>query len=180
MILEHLIYSTAIAIVFGMLYHRITGREYSWIIVASAYAPDFDVFADALFKKLGITILVFGSPIDHGDFHNIAVLAVYATAVAFLLHPMGIRFRDSLAFAGVGFAAHLFEDALVFEPGYRFFWPLSMEKFGLGWMSYTPDLYGMADREVLMIGLGMVGIFGLVRTAIEGTGWIRRMMCRPS
>ncbi len=46
MILEHSVYSIAIAIIFGMTYRRITGREYSWIIVLSAYAPDLDITAD--------------------------------------------------------------------------------------------------------------------------------------
>ncbi len=174
MILEHLIYSTAIAVVFGMLYYRTSHREYSWLIIASAYAPDVDVFANALLKKVGITVLMFGAPIHHGDFHNIAVLAVYATAVAFVLHPIGIKFRDSLVFAGVGFAAHLFEDALVFNPGYRFLWPLTMERLGLGWMSYTPNIYGIADREVLIVGLGLLAGCVLLRTLIEGTGWVRR------
>jgi len=174
MMLGHLVYSTALAIVFGMLYSRITGREYSWLIIASAYVPDIDIFADALLRKVGITVLVFGAPIHHGDFHNIAVLALYATAVAFVLHPLGVMFRDSLVFAGVGFGAHLFEDALVFNPGYRFLWPLTMEKFGLGWISYHP-VQGIGDLHVVAIGLGMVGACMLLRLIIDGTGWMR--MC---
>ncbi len=48
MLFEHRIYSTAIAIIFGMIYYKFTGREYSWIIVASAYAPDVDIAADVV------------------------------------------------------------------------------------------------------------------------------------
>ena len=43
MIFEHWIYSVAIAVVFGMFYYRLTGRDYSWIIILSAYAPDVDL-----------------------------------------------------------------------------------------------------------------------------------------
>ena len=55
MILEHLVYSIAIAIIFGLIYKRITGRESSWIIVLSAYAPDVDIIADAILRKIGVT-----------------------------------------------------------------------------------------------------------------------------
>jgi hypothetical protein len=43
---EHLIYSTAIAIIAGMIWYKYTGRDPSWIIIASAYAPDFDIVAE--------------------------------------------------------------------------------------------------------------------------------------
>ena len=95
MLFEHWIYSTAIAILVGMVYYKFTGRDYSWIIIASAYAPDVDMAADIALKKIGITVLVYGSPISHGNFHNIAVLLVYAVSVALLLHPIGIKLVDS-------------------------------------------------------------------------------------
>lgn len=56
MLFEHWIYSTAIAILVGMVYYKFTGREYSWIIIASAYAPDVDTIADAALKKIGVTV----------------------------------------------------------------------------------------------------------------------------
>ena len=99
MLFEHLIYSTAIAILFGMIYRQLTGREYSWIIILSAYAPDIDVIANGLLKKAGITLLIYGSPISHGSFHTMAVLVLYAVGVSFLVHPLGIMFVDSLVFA---------------------------------------------------------------------------------
>jgi len=95
--LEHLVYSIAIAIISGMVYRRITGRESSWIIVLSAYAPDIDIIADAILRKIGITVLVYGAPIAK-DFHNLGVLLVYAVAVSFLLY-LGICFVDSFIFA---------------------------------------------------------------------------------
>ena len=55
MLFEHLIYSTAIAIVAGMVYYRSVGRDYSWIIIASAYAPDIDVIFNPLLRKMGIS-----------------------------------------------------------------------------------------------------------------------------
>ena len=174
MLFEHWIYSTAIAIIVGMLYYKFTGRDYSWIIIASAYAPDVDMIADAALKKIGVTVLVYGSPISHGDFHNIAVLLVYALSVALLLHPIGIRLKDSFFFASVGFAAHMFEDALVFNPAYPFFWPLSIQKFGIGIFNYTRDWHGIANEETLIIGIIAVVFCVMLRTAYEGTGWIKK------
>ena len=40
-----------------MLWFKRTGRDPSWIIIASAYAPDFDIVAGELFKKLDLNIL---------------------------------------------------------------------------------------------------------------------------
>ena len=60
MLFEHWVYSTAIAIIIGMVYYRSTGRDYSWIIIASAYAPDVDMIADPALKKIGVTVLVYG------------------------------------------------------------------------------------------------------------------------
>jgi len=118
-------------------------------------------------RKIGVTVLVYGAPINHGDFHNLGVLLVYAVAVSFLLHPLGIRFIDSFIFASVGFAAHLLEDALV-SNGYRMLWPLSFQKFGIGVFKYRADLYGVADKEVLAVGLILVGVCAVVRTMYDG------------
>lgn len=174
MLFEHWIYSTAIAIIVGMVYYKFTGRDYSWIIIASAYAPDVDMAADIALKKIGITVLVYGSPISHGNFHNIAVLLVYATLVALLLHPIGIRLKDSFFFASIGFAAHMFEDALIANPAYPFLWPISMQRFGIGIFNYSRDWFGIADKEVLVVGLILVMSFAILRTAYEGKDWIKK------
>ncbi len=102
MLFEHLIYSTAIAIIAGMVWYKYTGRDPSWIIIASAYAPDFDIFAGELFKKFDMNILINGAPIRHGDFHNIAFLLLFACAAALVLKLAGMRFGDSFLFADIG------------------------------------------------------------------------------
>ena len=102
MLFEHLIYSTAIAIIAGMLWYKYKGRDPSWIIIASAFAPDFDAFAGSLFKKFDMSILINGAPIRHGDFHNIAFLLLFATAAALVLRLAGMRLGDSFLFADIG------------------------------------------------------------------------------
>ncbi|MCZ7357384.1 MAG: metal-dependent hydrolase [Candidatus Methanoperedens sp.] len=172
MLFEHWIYSTAIAIIAGMIHFKKTGRDYSWIIIASAYAPDFDIVADTVFNKLGIPVL----GIRHGDFHNIAALLLYAGLAALVLQIVRYKYLDAFVFAGVGFGAHIFEDVLVFNPGYAFFWPLSYQKFGIGLLEYTRNLYRIADKEVLIIGLFAVMVCVIIRTMYEGNGWIKREM----
>jgi membrane-bound metal-dependent hydrolase YbcI (DUF457 family) len=101
---EHLIYSTAIAIIAGMLRYKYTGRDPSWIIIASAYAPDFDIVGGELLKKLDLNILT--APFRHGDFHNIAFLLLFATVAVLVLRLAGMKFGESFLFGGIGMGAH--------------------------------------------------------------------------
>ncbi|MDI6720540.1 MAG: metal-dependent hydrolase [Methanomicrobiales archaeon] len=171
MFVEHLVYSIAIAILAGMLYHRYTARDPSWIIVISAFAPDIDLIAHTALRSLGFTVLFHGNRIAHGDFHNIAVMALYAIVIAFLLHPLGVRFLDALIFAAIGFAAHLFADALVYTRGYAIFWPFSDAVWGIGILPETRDWFGLASQETLIVGILAVLAAVLLRTAVAGPCW---------
>jgi len=153
MIIEHLFYSFAIAMIFGLVYYRFTGRDYWWIIAASAFAPDLDIIADFALRKLGVFVLIHGHRIVHGDFHNLVALVLYGLMAAFLLNPLGIKFIDALIFALVGFSAHFFEDILVQNPAYDFLYPITDRVYGWGLLSDVHDFYGIANREVLAIGL---------------------------
>lgn len=155
MIFEHWIYSTAIAIFVYTIYRK---KECLYIIIGSSYAPDIDVIADKILKKINITVLIYGQHIKHGDFHNILVMIIYAILIALLLNTINIKIKDSFILASIGFAAHLFEDALVFNPGYRFFWPISDRIFGIGIIDYNnnKDLFGIANTDVLIIGIILV------------------------
>ena len=119
MLFEHLIYSTAIAIIAGMLWYKHTGRDPSWIIIASAYVPDFDIVAGELLKKLDLNILTNGAPIVHGDFHNIAFMLLFATAAALVLRLAGMRFGESVLFAGFGEGAQGFRDEMIANRKFR-------------------------------------------------------------
>lgn len=164
MIFEHWIYSAIIAIIIYTIYKKIYVLS---IIVLSAYAPDIDYITNAVFRKIGISVLVYGQPIRHGDFHNIGVLLIYTILIALLLRNIGIKVLDSFILASIGFGAHLFEDALVFNPGYSFFWPISDKIYGIGILKYKYDLYGIADKEVLAIGLVTMILCIIIRNFIE-------------
>ncbi len=85
-----------------MIHFRRTSRDYSWIIIASAYAPDFDIVADQVLGRLGMPVL----GIKHGDFHNIGMMLVFAGAAALVLRLAGMRFGDSFLFADIGGGAY--------------------------------------------------------------------------
>jgi len=175
---EHLIYSTAIAIIAGMLWYKYTGRDPSWIIIASALAPDLDIFAGYILKEFDIAVLINGIPLHHGNFHNIVVLLLYAVVVALLLRTIGLRFKDSFIFAGIGFGAHIFEDVLVYNPGYAFLWPLSEHVFGIGIVKYKPDWYGVANTEVLIAGVFAMILCGTIRIMYEGNDGLKGTLKR--
>jgi membrane-bound metal-dependent hydrolase YbcI (DUF457 family) len=174
MLVEHWIYSTAIAIIAGMLWYKYTSRDPSWLIIASAFAPDLDIVAGEVLKNLDMNVLIDGNPIRHGDFHNIAFLLLFACAAALVLRLAGMRFGDSFMFAGIGYGAHMFEDALIANPAYAFFWPLSLQKFGIGIIEYRPDWYGLANTEVLIAGLVVLTLCTGIRAAYEGKDGITR------
>ena len=174
MLFEHLIYSTAIAIIAGMLWYGYTGRDPSWIIIVSAFAPDLDIFAGYILKVFDIAVLINGIPLRHGDFHNIAVLFMYAGIAGSILKTIGMKFKDSFLSAGIGFGAHIFEDVLVYNPGYAFLWPMSAHVFGFGIVEYEPNWYGIANMEVLIAGVITLIVCGTIRLIYEGNGGLKR------
>lgn len=183
MLAEHLVYTAALAIIAGMLFSRFTGRDTSWIIILVSYLPDLDKVADRILNAGGFTLLFEGHTIHHGTFHNIVAIGLLAVMVAFLLHPLGIRFFDSVIFTVTGLGAHLVEDALVYADNYLFLWPFSREKIGLAYLpvggseeTYTTDFFHIANTEVLMIGLSLLLLAIIVRSRLEGPGWIRWYM----
>ena len=183
MLAEHFVYTAAIAVIAGMLSLRFTGRDSSWIVILVSYAPDLDKVMNTILNLIGFQVLFEGIAIHHGTFHTIAAMAVFAIAMAFLLHPFGIRFFDAFLFTVLGFFAHLFEDALVYPANYMYLWPFSRQKLGLAWLPATPfeenymaDFLRIANTEVLIIGLLLLLLAVLVRTRVEGPGWIRWYM----
>ena len=180
MLAEHIIYSAAFAILIGMVFYKYTGRDPSWIIIVCAWAPDLDILANRVLNTFGFTLLFHGHRITHGVFHNIAMMVIFGILVAFLLNPFGIKFFDGLLFSIIGFGAHLFEDALVYYPGYAFLWPLSSKELGLGLLPgllseeyYSADFFHIANTEVLIIGLVLLLVAIAIRTWFEGRTWIK-------
>jgi hypothetical protein len=166
MLAEHILFSTAIAILIGLIFYRYTGRDSSWIIILCAWAPDLDLF------------------LHHGAFHNITIMIIFGIIMAFFLHQFGIKIFDAFFFSVIGFGAHLLEDALVFEEGYRYLWPFSTKILGLGLFPdiisnrgrYITNFFLIANTEILIIGLVFLLLAITIRTYFEGPTWIRWYM----
>ncbi|MBN1194522.1 MAG: metal-dependent hydrolase [Methanomicrobiaceae archaeon] len=175
MLLEHIVYSAAFALMAGMVYRHFTGRDPSWIIIACAWAPDIDEFLYPVARRLlGISLTVNSHPLRHGDLHTFGALIVFAVLCALFLRlsPFNVRLRDGLLFGGLGYGVHLACDALVYNPAYAIFWPLSSMNPGLGLFHYSRDLFGLADSQVLAAGILLLVCAIIIRTAITGTDWI--------
>ena len=170
MYIEHLIYSAALAVIIGMIFSHFTGRDPSWIIVALAFVPDIDL---PLERVPNLSRAIFSAAVHHGDFHNIVFLLGFSLLSAVVLRWFGIRFIDGFICSAIGIAAHLFEDALIADPAYAFLWPVTTQKFGIGIMQETRNLFGIASTTVLLIGIILLALAVLIRTLIEGTGWWR-------
>jgi hypothetical protein len=83
----------------------------------------------------------------------------------------------------IGFGAHLFEDALVYNVGYAYLWPFSSEKLGTGLLLnifseeyYIGNFFGIANTEVLIISLLFLLVAIVIRTYFEGLTWLRWYM----
>ena len=164
MYFEHIFYSSAIAILIGMLFFIYAGRDSSWIIILCTWAPDIVL------------------PI-HDLFHNVAFLVMFSILLTFLLHSYGMILVDAFFFSFIGYGVHVFEDALVFKAGYPFLWPLVREDVGLGVFpgavfkgNYLGDVFGIANAQVLLTGLVFLMLAIILRTSVEGPTWVRWYM----
>jgi hypothetical protein len=170
--LEHLFFNLAVAIVCGMAYQRLTGRDPSVIVLLAAYLPDLDVAVHAgmhlLRRLLGTPVLVV-----HGSFHNILALAAISLLVAFLASRYGIRFWDAGICTAIGFGTHMVCDAVAFNEVPDLLWPLGPARTGPVPYWYNPDFFHIAQGSVLVVAVALVLLAALVRTYVEGRGWTR-------
>ena len=110
-------------------------------------------------------------------------MVIFGILVAFLLYPFGLRFFDTFFFAVIGFGAHLVEDALIYNLGYMSLWSLSSKVLGLDLLpnmlseeNYFRDFFGIANTEVLIIGVVFLLTAIIIRTHVEGSTWIQWYM----
>ena len=170
MYIEHLIWSAALAVLAGMVFSRYTGRDPSWIIIAVAFVPDIDL---ALQNLPGITGGALPWLINHGGFHTFLFAAMFSIGCALIISALGIRLSDALICSVIGISAHLFEDALIANPAYAFFWPLTAHAYGIGVMKETGNFFAIGSTGVIGVGLVLLFIAIAIRTIIEGPGWWR-------
>lgn len=168
---EHIFYSAALAVIVGMVFSRYTGRDPSWVILFVTFVPDMSKFLD-LIKKPFSSVPLFH--IGHGALHTLPALLLFSVLFAIVLRQLfGLWFSDALVCTFLGYAAHFFEDALVYNPSYAFLWPVYPYRLGIGILQENPDILGIADSSVLAVGMVLLAGALLVRTYVEGAGWWR-------
>jgi hypothetical protein len=174
MFIEHFFFSTAIAIIVGMVFFHYTGRDDSWIIIASALAPDLDAAVDIVYAATqwmqGADITQYEAIFYHGTFHNTASVFVYAAILSLILSRFGIPRLHAFALGAIGFASHLFCDALVYKPGYPLLWPFYDQGVGLAILPRQWDLFFLANGVALTVGFATLVAAMAVRMAYERRG----------
>jgi membrane-bound metal-dependent hydrolase YbcI (DUF457 family) len=174
MFVEHVVYSLVIAIVLTLFLDKKIAGWCTLIVVTSACIPDLDGIIDLIQHPLVFS----GSFLPHMTihsryFHTMGALVIYAILAGVLLaRYRRLKFPVIAIFAGIGFGAHLFEDALVYNPAEPLFWPISSEMTGLGvFPSYSRDFLGVANGEVLLIGIVLLAVAIALSVALKRTEW---------
>jgi membrane-bound metal-dependent hydrolase YbcI (DUF457 family) len=175
MYIEHIVYNLAFAIVAVML---LKPKEAGWctlIIVVSGCIPDIDGIFDIIRNPPEFTSGLIPHMAEHTRyFHTLGALFVYAIFIGIVLSRwQGLKFSECAFFGGAGFAAHLLEDALVYNSSSAVFWPFSPQEVGIGLLPHSRDFFSIANTEVLAIGT--VLLMFAVGTAIflKKTEWAR-------
>jgi hypothetical protein len=180
MFLEHIVYSTAIAVIVGLVAWKLNKPDYSWIIIATAYLPDTDVFF-RVFYWVVLKTLEFSQQWYyffihlHSLFHTFAVLIGFALLGSIIFIYFGIRPLEGFIYTAIGYGIHLFEDALVYNPGYPFLWPFYSGRLGWGILPAARNWFGIANAETLIIGILILFCVISLRVLIQGTDWLPRI-----
>jgi membrane-bound metal-dependent hydrolase YbcI (DUF457 family) len=171
MLLEHLIYSAALAIIVGMVYMHYTGRDPSWLVIVMTIAPDTDFIISRIMTACNFCYPVI---INHGDFHNLISMLFFSLIAALILSRYTkMNFTDVLLCSMIGFAAHFIEDFLVYASWYSFWYPWSLREYGIAIIPETKDLFGLADTHVLVVGLLLLALVVGVRMYFDVKWTIR-------
>jgi hypothetical protein len=174
MYIEHVCFNLALAILVTLLADQKNAGWYTAVILVSGCVPDID----------GIFSLIQSPPVFTGGiipgmafhlryFHSIGILGIYAVVVAGLLaYYHRLDFRTIALFAGLGFGAHLLEDAIVYNPASALFWPLSSQEIGIGiFPLYSRDFLSIADAEVFGIGIMLLVLMVSSSILVKKTAW---------
>ena len=175
MYIEHIVYSLAFAIVAIMLLKPREGGWCTLIVVVSGCIPDIDGIFDIIRHPPEFTSGLIPHMVEHSRyFHTMGALLVYAIFTGIVLARwQGLKFSECAFFGGAGFAAHLLEDALVYNPSSAVFWPLSPQEVGIGLLPNSRNFFSVANTEVLAIGLGLLVLAVGISLLLNRTGWAK-------
>ena len=172
MFVEHVLFNLALAIIITLLIDQIDAGWCTTVIVVSGCMPDIDGIFSLIQCPPTFTNGIIPCMAFHTRyFHSVGILILYVVGVAgFLACYHRFDFRIMALFAGIGFGAHLLEDALVYESSSAIFSPLSSQEVGIGFFSsYSRDFFSIADGEVFGIGILLLAISASFH--LKKTGW---------
>jgi hypothetical protein len=177
MIVEHLFYTGALAVIAGLVlsYRGIDDeRPYVLIVLGASLVPDFTWFVFEALSLSGIVLPYQSLVPGQASLHTLAGLAVFTLLAALTLRRFHLRSPYIALCCVLGYGSHLLEDGLTHTTRYVLLWPLSSEHVGIGlFVPYTPDIFGIAEARVLVVGLILFALAIAARTAIEGKTWMR-------
>ena len=180
MILEHGIYTAALAVIIAMVYELYTKKNNSFLIAGviwlSMCIPDTDYLFGVLVTAVSGSSHIF----KHGDFHNVTCLVMFTMIGGWWVYRNYADISMSLATACVftGFLSHMVEDALVYEYAYAFFAPFARDITPTGWlgMSAPRDIiwFGIhiGATKVYAVGFALLAGAIFMRYAIQGSDWL--------
>jgi len=174
MFVEHVLFNLALAIIITLLIDQKHAGWCAAVIVVSGCMPDIDGIFSLIQCPPTFTNRIIPCMAFHTRyFHSVGILILYAVVVAGLLaYYHRLDFRIMALFAGIGFGAHLLEDALVYESSSAIFWPLSSQEVGIGFFSsYSRDFFSIADGEVFGIGILILILAIGASFHLKKTGW---------
>ncbi len=177
MIVEHLFYTGAIAVIAGMvLSSRGIPHEkaYVLIIMVSSILPDIPWLFVEVSSLSGVTLLIAPFIPSQSMLHTLAALSIVSILAVPAFRGFHLRPLYVALCCALGYGSHLLADGLTHTTRYSLLWPISPEHVGIGlFVPYTPDILGLAWTRVLAVGLVLFGLAIAVRTAVEGPAWMR-------
>jgi hypothetical protein len=167
MFAEHIIYTLALSLILLSFSDMPFKKIGVFIILVGTCVPDLDGVIDIVQNKL---ILSSMSMAEHTRaFHNIGCLLLYALVAGILLSRLfKIRFSTAAFLSGIGFAAHILEDMIVYNPSSEVLWPLSSTMYGLGIVPEGTRNLWFANSTVLGFGILLLIAALVITITVEG------------
>jgi hypothetical protein len=178
LLIEHLLYATALAIILGMIYERYTDTNPAWIIVLVAFLPDSDY---AVREGLEIIFPHTRALIQHGDFHNIVMLLVFTVFIGYLISRVTkVKLDDAMLCVFLGVLLHFLCDAFVYTISYPFFAPISSISAEVGFFVAKENVkigsFPIVSTNIFASGLVVLAIAVAFRVHVQGLGWLIKLV----
>ncbi len=170
---EHILFSIAVAIIFGAIYEHKYGYALPiWMIAACAGLPDIDY----VFQSISFTLSDGRWYImEHGDFHNFVAMVIISYLLAYVFYKFkNYHFNDAFLCILVGFATHLVCDYLVYAALYHPFTRLfnNIIMYGINIFPEMGSWYGIGERSIYIMGIFAILLAILVKFYYSESKWI--------